>query len=87
MTRDELREQPEGKLLHRTQGNPSEQHYINKFGEFFEVRYLHNGFLYQRTIMRDPVWGWSPSWDDCRKSVMDRARSGNTTLGYWEDSP
>lgn len=53
----------------------TEHHYINQFGESFEVREIAHGRLFSRRIMRDPLCGWTTSWDEARASVDDAIRN------------
>jgi hypothetical protein len=66
-------------VLYEVPGNPYERNWIDGFGEHFEYRYqMPSGLIYSRKITRT-AYGWSPSWDDVRKTVMDAAALGTVT--------
>ena len=49
-----------------------EHSWTDKFGEHFEVRRAAYGRIFSRKITRDPLAGWTVTWDEVRQSV-DRA--------------
>lgn len=44
--------------------------------EYFEVWTVWRGLRYSRVIYCDPLWGWSPTWDEVREDVRAAAMKG-----------
>jgi hypothetical protein len=61
------------KPSHISSSDMIEREWTDAFGDRFEVRLYANGRLYSRSIVRDPIRGWTVAWDEVRASVRQAA--------------